>query len=270
MNNQIEIDEKSKTRRKDLRFTGIVLIIYTICCILFGVWTFLSFREDRELQKANATATEAAFATLEAKITTTAISRNADHDQFEFIEPFDAASARWYVGRYDSRSAIANISIKDGVYIWDISDNKGNTLGTDFYLDYKLRNFDVYIDTKFVNSPTNGVVCSGLSFRRPSENWDDGGYIFTACNNSDYHVFYFGKNGWRTIATNHEDIIHPTDWNRIEINARDEYFSFFINNKLVFEMTDDLLAEGRIGTFIHFDGGNSAEIWFDNFGYQSR
>jgi hypothetical protein len=35
-------------------------------------------------------------------------------------------------------------------------------------------------------------------------------------------------------------------------------------------MTDDRLKLGSLGIFVMIEKENSAVIWFDNFGYQSR
>ncbi len=268
--NQTEIDGNKNTRKKDLRFAGGMLGIYLACCILSIGGTFLLIKEDRKVSSANATATTKAVAAQQANATATATFRTTEHDNYEFIERFDSVSTLWYVGAYDRRFAIANTAIQDGFYIWDIEDPMGNTQGTDFTLDYKIKDFDVYIDSKFVESPGSGAVCGGLSFRRPSEDWAFGGYMFMICDDSRYNVSYYDKDGWRAITQNYDDSILSAGWNRIEIIARADDFSFFINNKHVFEMTDDSSKEGRIGIYIHVDDGNSAVLWFDNFGFQSR
>ena len=68
----------------------------------------------------------------------------------------------------------------------------------------------------------------------------------------------------------HENALKPSDWNRIEIIAREDHFTFIINNIEVFEMSDNRLKAGGLGLFIDVDKENPAVIWFDNFGYQSR
>ena len=227
MTEQNKVDKTNDPHRKDLRFAGGMLGIYLACCILSIGGTFILIKEDRKISNANATATVKAVAAQQANATATATFRTTEHDNYEFIERFNSVSTLWYVGAYERRFANATISIQDGVYIWDIEDAKGNTQGTDFTLDYDITDFDVYVDSKFVESPETGYICSGLSFRRPLEDWASGGYIFTICNDARYKVVYYDKNGWRAITQNYDDSILPTDWNRIEISARADHFFFF-------------------------------------------
>jgi hypothetical protein len=95
--------------------------------------------------------------------------------------------------------------------------------------------------------------------------------MFTICNDSHFELHYYDENKWQPITlSDYEDIIQPFDWNRIEISARGDHFIFTVNNTEVFEMNDDRLDQGNLGIFIDIDRGNSAVIWFDNFGFQSR
>lgn len=131
-------------------------------------------------------------------------------------------------------------------------------------------NFDVYVDTKVLEGNW-GEVCSGLIFRQAHEGWDEGAYIFSVCNDSHFEVDYHGPNGWEDITDwKYTDVIRNSDWNRIQVSARDEHFILSINNVDVLEMEDDRQTIGGLAIFITVREKNPAVVWFDNFGYQTR
>ncbi|HXD11419.1 MAG TPA: family 16 glycoside hydrolase [Anaerolineales bacterium] len=263
--------EKKGFLQNDRLLVFSLLSFYGLCILGCVGAVFWGLNRANQTISANATSTASVNATEQALGTATALVHTADQDLYEFIERFDQVSARWFVGVYDKRYSDARIAIRDGVYIWDIANSKDYTLATDFYKGNKLKDFDVYLDSKFVKSSKAGKVCSGFDFRRPSQAWTNGAYIFTICNDSHYEIQFYDASGWQVITySDYENLIHLSEWNRIEISARGEHFEFFINNSTVFEMTDDRLEAGSLGIFIDLDKDNSAEIWFDNFGYQSR
>jgi hypothetical protein len=248
-----------------------MLVFYGICVLGCVVAVFWGLNRTNQTISANTTSTASVHATERAMGTATALVRTADQDTYEFIEHFDQISGRWFVGVYNKRYSDARIAIKDDVYIWNIANSKDYTMSTDFYKGNKLKDFDIYMDLKFVESSRLGAVCSGFFLRRPSQAWTDGAYIFTICNDSHYEIQFFSEEGWQTITnSDYESIIDRSGWNRIGISTSGTRFEFIINNLTVFEMTDDRLQMGSLGIFIDMDKGNSAEIWFDNFGYRSR
>jgi len=52
--------------------------------------------------------------------------------------------------------------------------------------------------------------------------------------------------------------------------VQEETTSSSINNTVVFEMNDERLKYGSLGIFNMLEQNGSAEIWFDNFGFQRR
>lgn len=256
--------------KNDRKLVCGMLVFYGLCILGLITTTFWGLDRRQRAISANATSTAFAVATQQANVTATAKAHLAEHDQYEYIERFDRSSGYWFVGMYEKQYGDARISIKDGVYIWDIADPKSFTQATDFYKKSKVKNFDVYMDTKVVESSAIGAVCSGFFFRRQST-WDDGSYMFTICNDSHFEVQYYEESKWLPInLSEYERTIHPSGWNRIEISARGDHFTFIVNNTEIFEMTDDRLKDGSLGIFVDVDEGNSAVIWFDNFGFQSR
>ncbi len=259
--------------RNDRRLVCSMLVVYGLCILGLIATTFWWLDHRQRTISANATSTAGALATEEAKVTATAVARLAEQDQYEYVERFDKPSGYWYVGMYDENKKFGDtqLSIKDGVYIWAVADTKGFTQSIDFSKEDKVKDFDVYVDSKVVQGPKESTVCSGLFFRRRTSDWNDGAYTFSICNNAHFEVHYYGDNKWQTITySEYERAIQPSEWNRMEISARGDHFTFIVNNTKVFEMTDDRLKEGGLGLSVNMDEGNSATIWFDNFGFQSR
>jgi 3-keto-disaccharide hydrolase len=201
----------------------------------------------------------------------TAIVRRAEQNKYEYIERFDKPTSDWFVGTYEPHLADAKISIQHGVYVWDITNPKLGSLQIEFYKGNEIKDFDVYMDSMFVESQENTLVCTGFFFRKPAAQWSYGNYVFFICNDSRFDVLYYGENGWQRITKSvYTSAIQRSDWNRIAIGARGDHFTFTVNNVNVFEMTDDRLKWGSLGIYVQVEKGKSADVWFDNFGYQSR
>jgi hypothetical protein len=247
-----------------------MLSFYGVCII--GVMALLFWGLDRRNQtiSANATATGAVIATQIANSTATAVAHIEEQSQFEFIEKFDSVSGRWYVGPHTKQYGDATYDIHDGVYSWDVREAKEFSFSVDFYKGNKISNFDAFVDIKFVENNPGSYVCPGMAFRKPTKDYANGAFIFSICADMTYKVQYYDSDGWGPITYNHSDLILPEDWNRIEIHAKNDKFVFSINSIQVFEMTDERLEQGGLALFLEVPVGESAEVWFDNFGFQSR
>lgn len=280
MDQQTTAPAKQKVLKGDFLFACSMLIL---CCIFITGLVVAPFWEfDRYQQMTSANATSTAFvvatqrakaaATQQAKAAATAAPRSTEQTQYEYVIHFNQSFIRnWYVGQYNNEDGNVRVSIQNGVYRWKINDAKDHIQGTDIHPSNRvIEDFDAYIDSKFVDSPALGAVCSGLTFRQSALGWDDGVYVFFICNDSRYEVYYFQSDMWENLTMDYYEGIQRTDWNRIGIGARGDHFTFTINNLVVFEMTDDRRKTGGMGIFIELRDNNSAEIWFDNFGFQSR
>ena len=248
-----------------------MLTFYGLCIVGVIAGAFIWLGDRAETTNINATATRVMIATEEANVTATAKARIAEHDKYDYIERFDKNSGLWFVGAYEKRYGDIQITIKDGTYIWDILDAKTFTQSTEFQKENMIGDFDVYMDLKFVESSLLGDTCSGLFFRLPTDDWNDGVYTFVICDDAHYEIQFYEKNKWHPITySDYENSIQNSDWNRIEISARRDHFIFTINNTVVFEMNDERLKYGSLGIFNMLEQNGSAEIWFDNFGFQRR
>ena len=269
MISQNEADEKKDARKRDLLFAGVMLTVYTVCCVLFISGTVFWVREDRKIANANATKTGFAIITEQANATVTAVARVTEQAQYEFVDPFDD-NTDWLVTSYSNDYFTGSSTIYNGVYTWDILKvSKAFVYSTDANRGVRIKDFDVYVDTKIVNTES-GDACSGFAFRKPGARWNGGSYIFSVCSDSKFNV-YHKQNEWETIAYGiYNPVIKSDDWNRIEIIARGDHFTFNVNNVIVYEMTDDRQPFGRLELYIEVNKQGPLSILFDNFGFQSR
>ncbi|HKY56068.1 MAG TPA: hypothetical protein VJM08_17260 [Anaerolineales bacterium] len=265
------MENKKRSFQND--FVPLLVFLALSCICLFGLiaaslWGLNDFKKTI---LANATSTAFAVATQQKDVSATAIIHTTEQAHYEFIERFDHVSARWYVGSHARQYGDASYSIKDGVYIWNVHKSSDFSFWRDFYKGNKIKDFDVYLDTRFVESESQGFVCAGLVFRKVEGDWNKGAFVFSLCNDSHFQIQYYDRDGWSDVTnSNFIDFIHLDDWNRIEVSARRDHFMFRINNIEVFEMSDDRLQQGSVGIYLGVPANESALVWFDNFGYQSR
>lgn len=269
-NNQAAEDRKGFLQN-DRRLVCSMFVFYGICIIGAIVATFWALDGRRKTISANATSTAYAVATQHANTTATAVVRSTEQGQYEFIERFDAPSNLWLYGPEKDEYWIGQISIKDGVYIWDANQVKQTFVyWSDFHKENTIKDFDIYMDTKFVEGIVGGV-CGGFVFRKAPGDWENGAYTFSVCNDSYFQINYYLQGEWEIILDwEYSNVIQHTDWNRLEISARGNNFTFTINNMDVFEMKDDRREMGGLAILFEVKETDPAVVWFDNFGYQSR
>lgn len=241
-----------------------ICIVGAIALVFWGL-----FRREQTIS-VNSTATAVKSATEQANTTATAAARTTEQAQYKNIDHFDTNANHWLTGPQNNDYWIGTTNIKDGIYLWDITEVKQTFI---YWADYSpgksVEDFDVYVDSQIQESKSN-KVCTGIIFRRSSKGWDQGGYTFTVCNSAFFDFSYHDEKGWQNLSEwKYSPVIQPADWNRIEVSARGGHFTFSINNSMVLEMTDDKQSIGDLALFVEIDDKNPAKVSFDNFGFQS-
>jgi hypothetical protein len=271
MENNNVTENKKGFLQNDRRLVCSMFVFYGICIVGLIAAAFWGLDRSRQAASANKTATAVINATQQVDATFTAVARTTEQAQYEFIERFQARSNLWAVGPRNNEYWKGELMIKNGSYIWNVEEVKKPFIWLgDFHRGANMKDFDLYVDTKFKDGLL-GNVCSGLVFRKALNGWDAGAYTFSICNDSHFRIFYYDKDQWDPIADwTLSDAIRPEDWNRIEVNAIGNKFKFTINHTLVFEATDDRQQEGGLAVFITINDDRPSTILFDNFGYQSR
>lgn len=268
--NNLDTVNKTGFFHNDRMFVCGMLVFYGLCTI--GVIALMVWGLDRrdKAVSANATATGAVIATQNANVTATAVARATEQSQYEFIERFDTVSGRWLTGVVDSEYWAGRRAIQDEAYLWDVREVKKTFISwADFYEGDEIKDFDVYVDTKFINAP-RGAVCSGFIFRKSPNEFDEGGYYFALCNNATVTISHRDQAGtWERIETM-SYYGYRDEWNRLEVQARGSHFTFYINSELVYEMNDDRESIGGLALIMELNEQVSLKVLFDNFGFQSR
>jgi hypothetical protein len=84
-------------------------------------------------------------------------------------------------------------------------------------------------------------------------------------------VSYYEQGEWEPMSGYmYSDVVRNGDWNRLEVGARGDHFTFTINHTVVYETTDDRQPIGGLALLVEVNETNPVTIWFDNFGFQSR
>ena len=273
MGAQQQAENKKQFLRNDSLLVCSMLAIYGVCILgLIGATLWGLDRRSRQIAR-EATSTAFAFATEKANATATVVARTTEQAQYDFIDPFIDNVGFWSPGTIDDEYMVGTKAIQGGIYRWDIKEVKQPFVHRDnFRKGYWFEDFDIYIDSQVkVADGTSSAICSGFVFRTNSFYWDAEAYIFSVCNNSYFDIYYYKQGEREDISgQKYSSAIQNYDWNRLEVSARGDHFSFIINNEIVFEVTDDRLSRGGIALLIEVNEAEPVTIWFDNFGLQSR
>src|SRR6185503_3316107 len=171
--------DKKGFLQNDRRLVCSLLVFYGLCLIGLIAVTFRWLNNKNQILSANHTATAEIIATQRAQTTATASARTTEQAQYELIEHFDTNVNRWMSGAQNNDYWTGKATIKDGVYLWDITETKqGFIYWADFPGNEYIKNYDTYVDTKFAEIQSGTRACSGLIFRKAPLGWDTGGYSF--------------------------------------------------------------------------------------------
>jgi len=265
MNQETSREDKSSFFRNDRKLVCSMFIFYGLC--ILGLVAATTWGLDRRSKAISANATATAFAA-----TATTIAHITEQAQYNFVDPFDNNREQWETDSINDEYMSGSVSIKQGVYVWEIQKVKQTFIRwEDFPAARWVGDFDVYVDSRIKAADgTTGGACTGFVFRESPSNWEGGAYVFSVCN-SYFYVDYYGNGKWEDISGSiRSRAILNSDWNRLEISARGNRFTFLINHEVVYEMTDDRLPRGGLALFADVNEKKPVTIWFDNFGFQIR
>jgi len=263
------VEEKRSLLHNDRLLVCGMFIFYGLCFLgLIGAAIWGIGRANNQIA-VDATSTAQALSTQKAQAISTAVARSTQQAKYEIIDPFDDNGRQWLVESIDDEYLTGKISVSTGLYVWNIHKVKQPFVyWANVFLNRDVRDFDVYVDSKFVQA-THGNACTGLVFRTVSWDWEDGAYIFSVCNDAYFDVDYYKDGDWESLSERiYSTSFKEDDWNRLEVSARGDEFTFRINNELVYELTDDRIKEGGLALLVEMEGEDPATIWFDNFGLQ--
>lgn len=220
-------------------------------------------------QHAQATATAEAF-TIQS--TATAVARESAIAAYTYFDPFDDNTIDWRVGAEDNEYWQGSIAIKDGAYTWQVASAKqGFMTWANFEPLADLADFDAALRVRRVLGEPH-QACFGLLFRQAPDGFDGGAYIFSVCDNGYYKLLYFAtQNGWDVLQDwTLTEALNEGDWNLLEVSARGEDFTVWINHQPMLTFTDDRLPSGSVSLLLDIYGVAPIQIEFDFFALQPQ
>jgi hypothetical protein len=225
--------------------------------------------EAEVTQQAGSTATAEAFS---SQSTATAAARESAITTYTYFDPFDDNTNDWRVGAEDNEYWQGSIAINDSTYTWQVALAKqGFITWANFEPLANLADFDAALRVRRVLGEPH-QACFGLLFRQTSESIDDGTYILSVCDNGYYKVLYFDtQNGWDVLQDwTLTEALNKGDWNLLEVSARGEDFSVWINHQLMLTFTDSRLPNGSVSILLDLYGEAPVQIECDFFALQAR
>lgn len=274
---QVPLEEKKSFLHNDRLMVCGMLAFYGICLLgLVGavIWG-LNYRSQTTAAGVTATAAEvtspaAAAPTQDAIEAATVVARKTEQAQYQVVDPFDNNEKNWWATTVNDDNMTGSVKVIGGVYLWDLQKVKQPFVDLSAFPGQKrYADFNVYVDSKIV-SKQPGDACSGFVFRTSVSGWEKGAYIFSVCSDSTFSVFYY-KEEWESIARREvRRVIQSSGWNRLEVNARGNDFTFLVNHEVIYEMTDDREPRGGLALYVEVNKETPMTISFDNFGLQPR
>jgi type II secretory pathway pseudopilin PulG len=256
-------------------FTIILVVVGVICIVIAGATAvaFYAVNTANEKQKASL-ATEQAHATSTAvSVTSTAVYQVTQVAGYQFFDDFDDNKNNWSHGVENNKYWRGSISVRDGMYVWDIRSFHG--LGAsrswrDFEANTYVDNFDMSVDAK-LQSLTAQSPCYAVAFRTSTDGVGNGAYIFSVCNSGWFYVNYSDERDEQLIIPfTHSTAFRPGDWNTLAVSARDDHFVLSINSVVVSEFDDSHREGGYVYLVVIAKDNEPGTVMFDNFGLQPR
>jgi len=225
-----------------------------------------------EILATQAMQTEQAQATLNVQSTAMASARMDAITAYAVFDPFDQNDLDWREGVDDNAYWQGDITLQDGVYAWQVNTANQIFLAWSFFTpDENLGDFDLALKARRVEGPAN-EACYGLLFRTSPDGYQDGTYVLSVCDEGYFKLLYFNSElGWENIQDwTQSEAIFRDDWNLLEISARGDDFSIFINHQPVTTFTDNRLASGLAAILIDIYGVEPSLVEFDFFALQTH
>lgn len=250
--------------------TLINLVILSSCVIAGSV--LFQTTSEKNFENAAATAT--------AKVKEVA--------SYAYYESFDNSNGGWNTGDENNDFFAGSSSNSNGIYEIGINEPKKDGYYFVNYLAKPLSDFDAYIEARRINGLLN-TACYGLAFRISQNEDTNKFYSFVVCDNQEIRINYYSDETgwvelkkWSAVSEIYPSdwnppaflksylIVHPGEWNAIEVQAQGNSFKFFINNKMIAEITDSRVKEGFVAPLVTVNTKSSSTIWFDNFGVREK
>jgi hypothetical protein len=191
---------------------------------------------------------------------------------YEYFDPFNANIYDWREDQEDNNFWAGSTSIGGGIYSWNITTVYDSFVSwADFEEFSSLGDFDVALRGRLVAGETD-EHCYGILFRKSPDDFDDGSYSLSVCENGYFKIAYYSAvTGWDNITDwTESDAIIDGDWNLIEVSARGTNYTVFINSQQVADVSDPRLAGGKVSILVDVYELIPGYFEFDFFALQRR
>jgi hypothetical protein len=180
-------------------------------------------------------------------------------DNALFLDQFDPiSSGEWYLESDELGGSV----IENNQMIMRV--NAPNTIQYTTLREPVFDDFKLQVDLTLLDGTE--AVSYGVLFRMNDRNefyrfdiTGDGRFMVEKANADGSWIQYLDN--WKTVDSFE---IGKDAWNTLRIDAIGSEISYYVNNALVYSMTDDSLTEGNIGLDIGTFSQTSASAAFDN------
>lgn len=259
-NTPIVSEENSGSKSTIIILLGIVVAI----CLLVVCGAVIIFYSFRNLNPSvPITATEEL------------IPQVPETPAYEFFDTFDDNSNQWSVGRDDNEYWSGEVTIQDGVYVWDVQEFHQDLFVSSWrtYAESPaVQDFDLTVDAK-LSTPESEKLCYAVVFHASPANFATNGYEFHVCDTGHFFVGYYTAEEGKSkefINWTESSSVQSGDWNTLTVNARGNEYTLSINNDVVFQFTDSTSPSGSVYLLVRYYESVPGTILFDNFGFQPR
>lgn len=172
----------------------------------------------------------------------------------------DNGDNRWYVGTDDNQYLKITYEVKDGKYRWHATAHQGFIQ----WIIISEKTFaDFYITVEARETGNANMGDYGILFREDKFN---NYYYFAVSNQGEFMVLLNYQGAWSTLlGPIASPFIQTKEPNHLAIMGDGAHLVFFINDHYVGEITDNHIAEGKIGFATQlFEADHQSVIEFDN------
>jgi hypothetical protein len=237
----------------------IVAIIGLVGVILTGVFSLIS--KSRETSADTAPSMTNTLSPVDKAYTAKLLS-NAQEWPLVAKDSFDSNKLKWSEEDYSSSKSEGILSIKDGVYLWNIKSKtpKGSVFWPRPAQIENVPNFYAAVDLQSMAEPE--IAKFGLTFRNQGI---DNHYEFTISSSQQYELLYKPTEDPLINSTSKE--IVPFERNRIAVIGIGNQFWFYINDVYVdYREHDGGPLSGNISFIVvTMNDKDWVSVTFDNF-----
>ena len=168
--------------------------------------------------------------------------------------------SKWPTGPYKGSRIEATRTITEGIYRWDVSAKEGAAWEA---IPNVVSRQDLIARVRVKQSRRTANASSGLAFHYQN---NDNFFRFTIYPDQTYHITSRRDGKWETyVERTYSSAILLKEWNSLQVIARGDRYSFWINDIYVDSIASIRMPEGKTGLAIEISKGETEQFEFDDF-----